>query len=296
MRKYNTVKDRIVDILVYTFLTMTAFACLAPILNTFALSLSSSAMANSGTVTFWPKQFTIAAYRFIMKEKQLYRSFLISIERVLIGGNLNFLLTVLTAFPMAHSSKEFRARKFYLWYLIFCMIFSGGLVPLYIIVNKLGLIDTIWSLTLPGCVPIWNCILLMNFFRNLPKEMEEAALIDGATPWKILLRVFLPVSLPSLATVTLFSVVGHWNDWFAGSIYMNSSSNYPLATYIQTLVNSAKDISQIKDPEQIKRILETSDTTVNSAKIFVSMIPILAVYPFMQRFFITGLVVGSIKE
>lgn len=202
---------------------------------------------------------------------------------------------VLCAFPLAHSEKAFRGRNVYMYFLIFTMLFSGGLVPTYIIVGKMGLMNTLWALILPGAVPVWNCILLMNFFRSLPDELEEAAIIDGAVPIQILVRIYLPVSLPSLATVMLFCLVGHWNEFFSGLIYMNHSDNYPLATYISTIVDSAKDLNLITDPEEIERIMKVSERNMSSAKIFVSMIPILIIYPFLQRYFVKGIVLGSVK-
>lgn len=287
--------DVFVDVLIHAVLVLASFLCLVPLLNTLALSFSSSVMASSGTVSFWPKQFTLAAYEAIVSEKQFFGAFWISVKRVVLGGAINFLMMVLCAFPLAHSEKTFRGRNVYMYVLIFTMLFSGGLVPTYIIVGKLGLMNTLWSLILPGAVPVWNCILLMNFFRSLPDELEEAAIIDGAVPIQILVRIYLPVSLPSLATVMLFCLVGHWNEFFSGLIYMNHSDNYPLATYISTIVDSAKDLNLVTDPEEIERIMKVSERNMSSAKIFVSMIPILAVYPFLQRYFVKGIVLGSVK-
>ena len=283
------------DAVVYLLLAIFSLLCLVPLLNTLALSFSSSVMASSGTVSFWPKQFTLAAYEAIVGEKQFFGAFWISIKRVVLGGTINFLMMVLCAFPLAHSEKAFRGRNVYMYFLIFTMLFSGGLVPTYIIVGKMGLMNTLWALILPGAVPVWNCILLMNFFRSLPDELEEAAIIDGAVPIQILVRIYLPVSLPSLATVMLFCLVGHWNEFFSGLIYMNHSDNYPLATYISTIVDSAKDLNLITDPEEIERIMKVSERNMSSAKIFVSMIPILIIYPFLQRYFVKGIVLGSVK-
>ena len=268
--------DVFVDVLIHVVIVIACFLCLIPLLNTLALSFSSSVMASSGTVSFWPKQFTLAAYEAIVGEKQFFGAFWISIKRVVLGGTINFLMMVLCAFPLAHSEKAFRGRNVYMYFLIFTMLFSGGLVPTYIIVGKMGLMNTLWALILPGAVPVWNCILLMNFFRSLPDELEEAAIIDGAVPIQILVRIYLPVSLPSLA-------------------YMNHSDNYPLATYISTIVDSAKDLNLITDPEEIERIMKVSERNMSSAKIFVSMIPILIIYPFLQRYFVKGIVLGSVK-
>jgi putative aldouronate transport system permease protein len=287
--------DVITDVLIYFIVGFSAILCLIPLVNTLALSFSSSIMAGSGTVTFWPKQFTLAAYEAILSERQFFGSFWVSIKRVVLGGGINFLTMVLAAFPLSHSDKAFRGRNIYMYTFIFTMLFSGGLIPTYIVVSKLRLMDTLWALVLPGAVPVWNCILLMNFFRSLPNELEEAAIIDGAVPFQIMLKVYLPVSLPSLATVMLFCIVGHWNEFFSGLIYMNHSDNYPLATYISTIVDTAKDLNLITDPEEIERLMQVSSRNMSSAKIFVSMIPILLVYPFLQKYFVKGIVLGSVK-
>ena len=287
--------DKLIDVLIHVVIIIACILCLIPLLNTLALSFSSSIMAASGTVSFWPKQFTLAAYEAILGERQFFGAFWISVKRVALGGVINFLMMIFCAFPLAHSEKAFKGRNLYMYVLIFTMLFSGGLVPTYIIVSKLGLLDTIWALVLPGAVPVWNSILLMNFFRSLPDEIEEAAVIDGAVPFQILVRIYLPVSLPALATVMLFSLVGHWNEFFSGLIYMNHSDNYPLATYISTIVDTAKDLNMITDPEELQRIMEVSERNMSSAKIFVSMIPILVIYPFLQRYFVKGIVLGSVK-
>lgn len=287
--------DRVTDAMIYAIVAFSAILCLVPLFHTLALSFSSSIMAASGTVAFWPKDFTLAAYEAILGEKQFFGAVLISVERVILGGGLNFLMMVLAAFPLSHSSDAFRGRNAYMYVLVFTMLFSGGLIPMYMVVSKMGLMDSIWALILPGAVPVWNCILLMNFFRSLPTELEEAAVIDGAVPIQILIKVYLPVSLPALATVMLFSIVGHWNEFFSGMIYMNHSDHYPLATYIYTIVDTAKDLNMITDPEEIERIMKVSSRNMSSAKIFVSMIPILTVYPFLQKYFVKGIVVGSVK-
>lgn len=287
--------DRIVDVLIYAVVGLSALLCLIPLLNTLALSFSSSVMAGSGTVRFWPKQFTLAAYEAILKEPQFFGSFWVSVKRVILGGSINFLMMVLAAFPLAHSEKAFKGRNIYMYVLIFTMLFSGGLIPMYILVSKLKLMNSIWALVLPGAVPTWNCILLMNFFRSLPGELEEAACIDGAMPVQIMALIYLPVSLPSLATVMLFCIVGHWNEFFSGLIYMNHSDNYPLATYISTIVDSAKDLNLVTDPEEIERLMKVSSRNMSSAKIFISMVPILLVYPFLQKYFVKGIVLGAVK-
>jgi ABC-type glycerol-3-phosphate transport system permease component len=219
------------------------------------------------------------------------------VKRVLFGGLLNFALNIMMAFALSKDSKEFRMRNTYMWFLVFTMLFSGGIVPWFMTIKSYGMLDSMWALILPHAVQVFNVILLMNFFRNLPKELSEAAEIDGAGPWYIMLRLFVPLSLPAIATVTLFSIVFHWNSFFDGLILMNSQDHYPLQTYIQTLVAqlSAQAMTSMS-PDQLAEAMAVSNRTFNAAKIIISMIPILLIYPFIQRFFIHGITLGSVKE
>jgi putative aldouronate transport system permease protein len=214
----------------------------------------------------------------------------------LLGGAINFIITVLMAYPLSKSAKLFPGRNVYMWFVIFCMLFSGGLIPWYMTIYSLGMLDSIWALVLPTAVPVFNVILLMNFFRGIPKELEEAANMDGAGPWKILTVIFIPISLPALATVTLFSIVGHWNAFFDGMILMHHKENWPLQTYIQQLIISVNSIMNTTDPEEIKRLTNMSSQLLNSAKVMVSMVPILLIYPFLQKYFVSGIVLGAVKE
>lgn len=161
------------------------------------------------------------------------------------------------------------------------------------VVKGLHLLDSIWALILPGAVAVGNVILLMNAFRAVPKSLEEAATIDGASQWRILSTIYVPVVLPTIATVTLFTIVGHWNDYFGALVYINKTSNYPLQTYIQQL---SVDAQNITDPQKLIEYAKISNRTLNAAKIVVSTLPLLLIYPFMQKYFVTGIVVGSLKE
>ncbi|MOA08526.1 Inner membrane ABC transporter permease protein YcjP [compost metagenome] len=173
------------------------------------------------------------------------------------------------------------------------MLFSGGLVPFYILIQKLNMMNTLWVLIVPGAVSVWNMILLLNFFRGVPRELEEAAFIDGAGHLRTLFSIYLPVSMPAIATLSLFSMVGHWNSWFDGLIFMTDHKNYPLATFLQTIIVQ-QDFSKVTvRPEDLENI---SQRTVKAAQIFIGMAPILLVYPFLQRFFVKGIVLGAVKE
>ncbi|MGZ9585627.1 carbohydrate ABC transporter permease [Paenibacillus marinisediminis] len=289
-------KFHIADYIIYGILALTAFACLVPIINTIAISFSGSAAANAGEVFFWPVDFSLASYQKVLEDHAFFTSFGVSIIRVLLGGLINFVITVMMAYPLSKTTRVFPGRNIYMWFVVFTMLFSGGLIPWYMTISSYGLLDTIWALVLPTAVPVFNVILLMNFFRGVPKELEEAAHIDGAGPWRTLLSVYIPTALPALATVTLFSIVGHWNSFFDGMILMNHKENWPLQTYIQQLVVSLNSIMNTTDPEELRRLSSISNRTLNAAKVMVSMVPILIIYPFLQRYFVSGIVLGAVKE
>ncbi|NOU68870.1 ABC transporter permease subunit [Paenibacillus sp. LMG 31461] len=281
-------------ILIHLFLALLALLCILPLVNVLAVSFSSIKAIQSMQVSLWPVEFTIKAYRFVAGNDAFIRSIGVSFERVLLGTAINMLLIVLTSYPLSKEKEQFRFRTGYAWIFVFTMLFSGGLVPTYLVVKQLGLMDSIWALVLPGAVPVFNVILLLNFMRSLPKELMEAGLIDGAGHWTLLRRIVVPLSLPALATVGLFVIVGHWNEWFAGLIYMNNPQHYPLASYLQTVV-VRRDYSQM-DPTELAILSQLDDRAVHAAQIFLGALPIFCVYPFLQRYFLTGIVMGSVKE
>jgi putative aldouronate transport system permease protein len=294
MVRNKSLPARLSDAAILLIMLAISFVSLAPVLHTVAVSFSDNAKAAGGFVKLWPVGFNLESYRKIVEEPHFLHAFYVSVKRVAVGGTINFVLTVLMAYPLSKSGKEFPYRNVYTWFLLFTMLFSGGVIPLYLTVKTLGMFNTIWALVLPGAVPVFNVILLMNFFRNLPKELSEAGYMDGAGPWFMLLKIFIPLSLPSLATVTLFSVVGHWNSFFDGMIFMRSVEYYPLQTYIQQLVVQL-NLADL-DSTQAAQLEKISDKTLNAAKIVVSMTPILMIYPFLQKYFIHGIMLGSVKE
>ena len=275
-------------------LALLAIVCAFPIVHTLALSFSSASAAASGRVTIWPVEVTTQAYRFVLDNPAFIRSFGVSLMRVLVGVPVNMAMTTLVAYPLSRSSSEFRARGFFAWLFLITVLFSGGLIPSYIVIRQTGLIDKFWALIVPGALPVLNVILLANFFRGIPKELEEAAAMDGAGHWTILMRILLPLSLPILATLTLFVAVGHWNQWFDGLILMNSPAKYPLQSYLQTVViNPDPRMLTERDLALLQLI---SNRTTRAAQIFIAMVPILIVYPFLQRYFTAGGKLGSIKR
>jgi putative aldouronate transport system permease protein len=274
-------------------LILITLLCIYPVWYMLAVSFSDKAAVAAGQVFFWPKDFTLSAYNLILDDSQFFRSFGISVTRVVLGALTTFVVVVLMAYPLSKTSKEFRPRNIIMWTLIFAMLFNGGLVPWYMTMKTLGLTNNIWGLVLGGGLPVFNVILVMNFFRNLPKELEESAIMDGAGPWTILLNIFLPLSKPVLATILVFTIVYHWNEFFQAMVLMTKNDQYPLQTYIRSLT-VITDFSQM-DAESAKLLTSTSNQTLNAAKIFISMLPLLVIYPFFQKYFVKGITLGSVK-
>ena len=277
----------------YVFLAAFAILCLLPLVHIFAVSLSGRAPATGGFVSFWPIDFTLENYQEVMGSRTFLRSFGISVARVLTGTSLNMVLVILTAYPLSKTPRAFKGRTIFIWFFVFAMLFDGGLIPSFLVVRSLGLLNTLGSLILPGAVPIFSVILMMNFFRDVPKELEESAVIDGASHWRVLWHIYIPLSLPAIATLTLFSAVNHWNAWFDGLIYMTDNANYPMQTFLRTVVVEF-DLTNVGiDPRDLQRL---SDRAIRGAQIFVATVPILVVYPFLQRYFISGIKLGAVKE
>ena len=293
MIRDNNWFSRLFDGFNYLFLTGFAVLCLLPLIHIFAVSLSGRAPAAGGFVSFWPIDFTLENYEKVMGSRTFVRSFLISVLRVLTGTSLNMTLIILTAYPLSKSPRVFKGRTIFIWFFVFAMLFDGGLIPSFLVVHSLGLLNTLGALIFPNAVPIFSVILMMNFFRDVPKELEESALIDGASHWKVLWYIYIPMSLPAIATLTLFSTVNHWNAWFDGLIYMSDSANYPMQTFLRTVVVEL-DLTKVGiNPQDLQRL---SDRAIRGAQIVVATVPILIVYPFLQRYFIAGIKLGAVKE
>ncbi|GGD85332.1 carbohydrate ABC transporter permease [Paenibacillus nasutitermitis] len=293
---HQTFGGKVYEGLNYLLLSISALLCIFPIIHVLAVSFSGSTAASAGQVTLWPVDFTLSSYKYALNNKQFLTSFLVTLERVALGVGINMVLTILAAYPLSKERGDLYGRNIYSWYLFITIIFSGGLIPWYMTIKQLGLLDSVWALVLPGAVPVFNVIILLNFFRQLPKEIGESAFIDGAGHWTILSRIYLPLSKPALATLVLFTCVGHWNSWFDGLILMSSPQNYPLQTYLQTIiVNRDMSLFTTATQEELKMLSQVSDRTLKSAQIFIAAAPILAVYPFLQKYFMKGIVLGSVK-
>ena len=276
------------------FFVLCSAVCLVPIIYILSMSLSSSTAVSAGKVTLFPVEFTLKSYEYVLQKKEFWSAFIISIERVLLGVGINMLMVILAAFPLSKQKKDFSSRTFFVWFFMITMLFSGGMIPTFMIVKYTWLLNSIWSLILPGAVPVFNMVLLMNFFKAVPRELEESAFIDGAGYFRILFKIYIPISLPAIATLVVFTMVSHWNSWFDGMIYMCDARNYPLQTYLQSVLVSTNTKLMTKAQAELLRLI--SDRTLKAAQVFIAMIPILLVYPFLQKYFVAGMTLGSVKE
>lgn len=280
-------------VIIGAVLLLVGLICLLPLIHIVAMSMSSSTAISTDTILLWPKDFTLAAYKYSLSGGGFVNALLVSVERTVLSCTLTLLLNVLAAYPLSRSKEEFPARTFYSWMYVITMFVSGGLVPTYMVIYETGLMNTIWALVLPGCASAFNALLILNFFRSLPKELGEAAAIDGAGHWRTLFSIYVPLSVTILATTTLFNFVGAWNAWFDGMIYMNDSANYPLQTYLQSLLVDTNTYFLYSG--SIENIEMLNDSNIKAAQVVLTSIPIIALYPFLQKYFTKGITVGSVK-
>ncbi len=294
MVKDNTLESILIDVVVTVVLVILAALCILPLWYTLCVSLSDKSAAAAGMVGLWPVGFNFLSYKSILGDANFFHSVWISIQRVVLGTGCELVATLLMAYPLSKNRKQFPPRDIIMWFLVFAWLFSGGLIPWYQMMKSIHLTNNIWGLVLGNSLPIFNVILVINFFRGLPKEIEEAALMDGAGPWQIFLQIYIPLSKPVIATIALFSMVYHWNEFFNGLVLSTRQAYYPLQTYIQQMIVVINTANMNQD--QIQQLNTISNQTLNAAKIFIAMLPILVFYPLLQRYFISGFVLGSIKE
>lgn len=290
----KTTSRKVFEVFNYTLLTVVTLISLFPLVHMFALSLSSQAAAAAGRVSIFPVDFSLESYKYILEKPEFFRAFGVSVVRVILGTSVNLILTILCAYPMSQPDHKFRGRKIYVMMFLITMVFNGGMVPTFLVVKAVGIYDTIWALILPQAVQVFNIILMMNFFRGLPPALSESAFVDGANHFQVMTKIYLPISKPSLATVGLFSMVGHWNSWFDGMLYLKSTEKYPLQTYLRNVIN-AVDVASIS-VNTAASVSDISSKTLKAAQIFIAILPILVIYPLLQKYFISGMTLGSVKE
>ena len=283
----------------YTFLAILALICVFPFIHLLALSFSSDEFTKQGLVSVYPMGFTLDAYMILATKPEFFKAFGISVARTILGTSLALLVIILTAYPLSKSNKVLKGRTAIAWIFVFTMFFGGTLASQYVLYRMLGLLDNFLVYILPGACDVWFVLMLMNFFRGIPKEIEEAALIDGCNHFQILFRIFVPISLPVIVTIVLFTAVGHWNSWFDGIFFMNDNSMYPLQSYLYFMLESS-DPSKLAQngtltPDQLEALKNLGNKNLQAAQIFLGMLPITLVYPFLQKFFIKGITIGSVK-
>lgn len=283
----------------YFLLGLLAIICIFPFIHLLAVSLSGDEFTSAGLVSIFPRGFTFDAYKILATKPEFFKAFGISVARTVLGTALALLVIILTAYPLSKSNKVLKGRTAIAWVFVFTMFFGGGLASQYILYLNLGLIDNFLVYILPGACDVWFVLMLMNYFRGIPKEIEEAALIDGCNHFQILFRIFVPISVPVIVTIVLFTAVGHWNSWFDGIFFMSDTTLYPLQSYLYTMIESS-DPSKLASngtltPEQIESLKNLGSKNLQAAQIFLGMLPITLVYPFLQKYFIKGITIGSVK-
>jgi putative aldouronate transport system permease protein len=295
MNKFESRSRKIFNVINYVILITTGSVCLIPFINLLAISFSESGAIAAGRVVFWPVGFNTSSYEFAVSNGKFFPALFVSVKRIVLGVGINLLFMVMAAYPLSKTKQQFRARNIFMVYFVITMIIGGGLIPTYILVTKLKLLNTIWALVLPGALPVWTMVILMNFMRQMPQDIEEAAIVDGAGVWKRLFSILLPLLKPALATVSLFCAVWHWNDWFSGLIYMQSPANYPLQTYLQGLLVKMDELMRVAGADYMRVISMLSVRSGRAAQLFMGALPMMVLYPFLQKYFTKGLVMGSIK-
>ena len=274
----------------YTLMALLAFITLYPMYFVAISSISAGTVVARGGVSFWPVQVTFSSYRSIFADSYFLRSMGNTVLYTVVGTLTNLLMSVLCAYPL--SIKRFSGNKFFTRMVMVTMFFSGGLIPSFLITKSLGLMDSMWALILPGAISTYNMIVIRTFFQGIPLEMRESAHIDGANDLTLLFRIYLPLSLPVLATMTLFYATAHWNSYFQALIYITDKAKYPVQLILRNMLINDQMAEQYAATASEFDIVPV---TLKYASIMISTLPILLVYPFVQRYFVKGVMIGSLK-
>lgn len=292
------IADRLVDASLYLILVLLAIACLVPFLHVISLSISSFRAVSAHAVSLWPVEPHFENFDYILGDKAFIRTFGNSALRVMVGVSLSLMVMVITAYPLSRDSIYMPGRNVFKFIMLFGMMFSGGLIPTFLAIRNLGLYDSFWVLVLPGALSIFSTIVVINYFRGIPEELWEAAMLDGANHFQVLFRVFIPISTPVLATVTLFSAVGHWNSWFDALIYLKKAETWPLQTYLYGMITTGRlQHSSAAGAERAGELFQQATPEgLSTAMLLIAAIPVILVYPFLQRYFVQGLTLGAVKQ
>lgn len=286
------------EVVNYTILGLLALMCIFPFIHLLAVSFSADEFTSKGEIFLLPKGFTLQAYEYLAQKKEFFTALGISVLRTVIGTAISLIVVVMTAYPLSKTDGRFKGRTVFTWFFLITMFLGGGLFATYFLYKQLGLLNSFLVYILPGACDVWFVLMLMNFFRGIPKEIEEAALIDGAGQFSVLFKLYIPLAMPSIATIILFTAIGQWNSWFDGIMFMNDPSKYPLQSYLYTMIISSDPTKQsgfTLTPEQLEALKNIGGKNLQSAQIFLGILPIALVFPFLQRFFVKGITVGSVK-
>lgn len=286
--------DRVFGICNYLFLTIVFLLVLYPLVFVVSASLSDPNAVTSGRVWLFPVGFTLKGYTAAFKHPDLMRGFFNALTLTVLGTSINIVVTVMMAYPL--SRKTFYGRNAITLIMTVTMFFGGGLVPTFLLINQLHLYNTYWALVIPGCVGITNVIICRTYFQsNIPEELYEAASLDGCSDLKFLLRVVLPLSKPVLAVLVMYYAIGHWNSYFNAMIYLEDTAKYPLQVILREIIiqnkvaaESLRDISVAEQAQGIADLLKYST-------IVISSLPMMILYPFIQKHFVKGVMIGAIK-
>jgi putative aldouronate transport system permease protein len=282
--------DRLFFGLNYGLLALIALTCLLPLLHIASLSLSHTQEILSGRVTFWPVGWNTDAFTSMIEGTRMLSAFRNSVVITVVGVALSMLVTVLTAYPL--SRKLFPGRRYVTLAMIFTMMFTGGMIPTYLIVKIFGLVNSYWALWIPALVNTYNMLVMKTYFENIPDELEEAGKMDGCGQWRQLLQIILPLSKPVLATITLFYAVSYWNSFFNVMLYINESAKYNLAVLVQNMIQNQQLLQEIVlSGAQVEVVPES----LKAASVMIMMLPMIGIYPFLQKYFVKGVMLGAVK-
>ncbi|MDQ0113892.1 carbohydrate ABC transporter permease [Paenibacillus harenae] len=295
----RTTGEKLSQGIVIALMLLLCLSVLYPFAYMLAISLNEGTDAAKGGVYLWPRAFTLINYEIVLGNEVIQHAYLVTIARTVLGTITGLLVTLMVAFGLSYQRIPF--RKSILSYILITMLFSGGLVPLYIQLYNLGLINNFLVYIIPAMFSAWNMFVMLKFIQGIPEALIESAELDGAGPFRILFQLIVPLSKPMLAAIGLFTAVGHWNDWFAGAFYVTKQDLIPVQTFLQQLLQ-AQDMSAIlgsnSNQEALARGSQMQNVTLMSVKmatVMVSAIPILCVYPFLQKYFVKGVLIGSVK-
>lgn len=290
---HKTKFDRVFDAILYTILILFGLATLFPLYYVVVMSLTpfKEVIANGGFVLF-PSSLTLEAYQQIFTSARIPRALGVTVFIAVVGTAMNLAVTMLLAYPMA--KKEIPGRNLVLFMVVFTMLFSGGLIPLYLIVSSLGLTNTIWALILPTLVSAFNMLIMKTYFQNLPGELEESATVDGCGEFRTLIQIIIPLSMPIIATLGLFYGVQQWNTYFHAIMFITKSDLQPIQVVLRSMITTPNVGSELQIANQ-SRIQQLPPETIKMATIVVTIAPIIAIYPFLQKYFMRGFLLGSIK-